>query len=194
MSTVTDKSVCVDIDGVVLNLMQGIHLYLEPLGYNFDIDHIEAYNFKYDSLGFDRKVIFDAINNVKSFELAPFYDGAVEALQKLQYFVKTKSYTKISEIPEIYDRRKNLLNFLKLEGKPITSVQKPVDFSADALFDDCLDVHKQWIEQGSKAKLFLIDRPYNQKTNENMGSLDWSRIVRCKNFEEAVDFYISSLV
>lgn len=194
MSTVTDKSVCVDIDGVVLNLMQGIHLYLEPLGYNFDIDHIEAYNFKYDSLGFDRKVIFDAINNVKSFELAPFYDGAVEAVQKLQYFVKTKSYTKISEIPEIYSRRKNLLNFLKLEGKPITSVQKPVDFSADALFDDCLDVHKQWIEQGSKAKLFLIDRPYNQKTNENMGSLDWSRIVRCKNFEEAVDFYISSLV
>lgn len=194
MSTVTDKSVCVDVDGVVLNLMQGIHLYLEPLGYNFDIDHIEAYNFKYDSLGFDRKVIFDAINNVKSFELAPFYDGAVEAVQKLQYFVKTKSYTKISEIPEIYNRRKNLLNFLKLEGKPITSVQKPVDFSADALFDDCLDVHKQWIEQGSKAKLFLIDRPYNQKTNENMGSLDWSRIVRCKNFEEAVDFYISSLV
>lgn len=194
MSTVTDKSVCVDIDGVVLNLMQGIHLYLEPLGYNFDIDHIEAYNFKYDSLGFDRKVIFDAINNVKSFELAPFYDGAVEALQKLQYFVKTKSYTKISEIPEIYDRRKNLLDFLKLEGEPITSLQKPVDFSVDALFDDCLDVHKQWIEQGSKAKLFLIDRPYNQKTNENMGSLDWSRIVRCKNFEEAVDFYISSLV
>ena len=194
MSTVTDKSVCVDIDGVVLNLMQGIHLYLEPLGYNFDIDHIEAYNFKYDSLGFDRKVIFDAINNVKSFELAPFYDGAVEAVQKLQYFVKTKSYTKISEIPEIYNRRKNLLNFLKLEGKPITSAQKPVDFSADALFDDCLDVHKQWIEQGSKAKLFLIDRPYNQKTNENNGSLDWSRIVRCKNFEEAVDFYISSLI
>lgn len=194
MSTVTDKSVCVDIDGVVLNLMQGIHLYLEPLGYNFDIDHIEAYNFKYDSLGFDRKVIFDAINNVKSFELAPFYDGAVEAVQKLQYFVKTKSYTKISEIPEIYNRRKNLLNFLKLEGKPITSAQKPVDFSADALFDDCLDVHKQWIEQGSKAKLFLIDRPYNQKTNENKGSLDWSRIVRCKNFEEAVDFYISSLI
>lgn len=194
MSTVTDKSVCVDIDGVVLNLMQGIHLYLEPLGYNFDIDHIEAYNFKYDSLGFDRKVIFDAINNVKSFELAPFYDGAVEALQKLQYFVKTKSYTKISEIPEIYDRRKNLLNFLKLEGEPITSLQKPVDFSVDALFDDCLDVHKQWIEQGSKAKLFLIDRPYNQKINANKGSLDWSRIVRCKNFEEAVDFYISSLV
>lgn len=194
MSTVTDKSVCVDIDGVVLNLMQGIHLYLEPLGYNFDIDHIEAYNFKYDSLGFDRKIIFDAINNVKSFELAPFYDGAVEAVQKLQYFVKTKSYTKISEIPEIYNRRKNLLNFLKLEGNPITLLQKPVDFSADALFDDCLDVHKQWIEQGSKAKLFLIDRPYNQKTNKNKGSLDWSRIVRCKNFEEAVDFYISSLV
>ena len=194
MSTVTDKSVCVDIDGVVLNLMQGIHLYLEPLGYNFDIDHIEAYNFKYDSLGFDRKVIFDAINNVKSFELAPFYDGAVEAVQKLQYFVKTKSYTKISEIPEIYNRRKNLLNFLKLEGEPITSLQKPVDFSVDALFDDCLDVHQQWIEQGSKAKLFLIDRPYNQKTNANIGSLDWSRIVRCKNFEEAVDFYISSLV
>ena len=194
MSTVTDKSVCIDIGGVVLNLMQGIHLYLESLGYNFDIDHIEAYNFKYDSLGFDRKVIFNALNDVKSFELAPFYDGAVEALQKLQYFVNTKSYTKISEIPEIYDRRKNLLDFLKLEGEPITSVQKPVDFSADALFDDCLDVHKQWIEQGSKAKLFLIDRPYNQKTNENMGSLDWSRIVRCKNFEEAVDFYISSLV
>ena len=46
MSAVKEKSVCVDIDGVVLNLMQGIHLYLEPLGYNFDIDHIEAYNFK----------------------------------------------------------------------------------------------------------------------------------------------------
>lgn len=194
MSVVKEKSVCVDIDGVVLNLMQGIHLYLEPLGYNFDIDHIEAYNFKYDSLGFDRQIIFNAINDVKSFELAPFYDGAIEALKKLQRFVETKSYTKISEIPEIYNRRKNLLEFLKLQGEPITALKKPVDFSVDALFDDCLDVHKQWIEEGSKAKLFLIDRPYNQKTTANEGSLDWSRIVRCKNFEEAVDFYIAGLI
>lgn len=194
MSTVNGKYVCLDIDGVVLNLMQGIHLYLEPYGYNFDIDGIKAYNFKYDTLGFDRKIIFEALGNVKSFELAPFYDGAVDATKKLQNFVTVKSYTKISEEPAIYQRRKKLLESLKLKGKPITAPSKPVDFSADALFDDCLDVHQQWIEQGSKAKLFLIDRPYNQKTNENIGSLDWSRIVRCKNLEEAVDFYVSGLI
>lgn len=193
MSTLSNKHVCVDIDGVVLNLMQGLKLYLEPLGYNFDVDDIKAYNFKYDTLGFDRQVIFDAFKDIKCFELAPFYDGAVEAVKKLQRFVETQSYTKISNIPEIYTRRKNLLDFLQLTGEPITSIKKETDLSADALFDDCLEVHAQWLADGSKAKLFLIDRPYNQKTNENEGSLDWSRIVRCKNLEEAVDFYISGL-
>lgn len=193
MSTLSNKHVCVDIDGVVLNLMQGLKLYLEPLGYNFDVEGIKAYNFKYDTLGFDRQVIFDAFKDIKCFELAPFYDGAVEAVKKLQRFVETQSYTKISNIPEIYTRRKNLLDFLQLKGEPITTVKKETDLSADALFDDCLEVHAQWIADGSKAKLFLIDRPYNQKTNENEGSLDWSRIVRCKNLEEAVDFYISGL-
>lgn len=193
MSTLEGKHVCIDIDGVVLNLMQGLKLYLEPLGYNFDVEGIKAYNFKYDTLGFDRQVIFDAFKDIKCFELAPFYDGAVEAVKKLQRFVETQSYTKISNIPEIYTRRKNLLDFLQLKGEPITAVKKETDLSADALFDDCLEVHAQWIADGSNAKLFLIDRPYNQKTNENEGSLDWSRIVRCKNLEEAVDFYISGL-
>ena len=189
-----DKVVCLDIDGVVLNLMQGIKSYLEPLGYDFDIDHIKTYNFDYEGLGFDRKIIFDALKDEKCFELAPFYDGAVDAIKKLQRFSKVKSYTKISNIVPIYERRKNLIDSLQLIGEPITASKKPVDFSADALIDDCLDVHAQWISEGSKARLFLIDRPYNQKTKANEGSLDWSRIVRCKNLEEAVDFYVASLI
>ena len=112
MSTVNGKYVCLDIDGVVLNLMQGIHLYLEPFGYNFDIDGIKAYNFKYDTLGFDRKIIFEALGNVKSFELAPFYDGAVDAVKKL---------SKDVGIPE------NLKDIVKPED---------VDFLAQSAYDD----------------------------------------------------------
>lgn len=185
------KTVCVDIDGVILDLMQGLKLDLKPLGYDLDIDGIKAYNFKYDTLGFDRQIVFHAFENIKCFELAPFYSGAVTALEKLQCYAKTKAYTKSSDKPDIYMERKKLIHKLKLSGEPITDVKKPTDLSADALFDDCLEVHKQWIEDGSTAKLYLIDRPYNQRTPENENIINWTRITRCKSFEEAVELYTS---
>ena len=177
--------VCVDVDGVLLNLCGALKPYLKRTrGIDFDPSKVKKYN--YHNCGVDHKIIYSCFNEPEFFdELKPF-DGAFEALKKLQQIIKTKAYTASQDIEEIYTKRDKLCETLGLEGKSYPSGMKPTDLQAVALFDDCLAVHKQWLSEGSQAYHFLIDAPYNQQTNENFSSLDWSRIIRCKNFEDAV--------
>jgi 5'(3')-deoxyribonucleotidase len=186
--------VCVDIDGVITNFNGNMQNYLKRTkNLDFDPEKCINYNYKYD-LGFDRHIIYDAIKSPEFYETLGYFDESIKALAKLQKFVQTKAYTGAVNNDEIVHRRKQLLHELHLFGNPITSGSKPTDLGAVALFDDCLGVHKQWITDNSKALLFLIDAPYNREANVNDGSLDWSRIIRCKNFAEAVDKFLSMKV
>lgn len=185
---------CIDVDGVLYDFNNNLSKYLEETrSIHFDPSKCSNYDYKHSDLGFDRKIIYECFKEPKLYEGLEFFDGAVKALEKLQKYIKTKSYTGSVDIDEISNRRRNLCKDLKLFGEPYVGIRKPTDLKAVALFDDCLGVHKQWIEDGSKAKLFLIDAPYNQETNENKGSLDWSRIIRCKNFEDAVEKFIKEV-
>lgn len=184
--------VCVDVDGVLVNFNDALSKHLKhSRGIDFDPAGCIDYNYTYEGLGFDRKVIYECFKEPKLYDYLEHIDGVVPALKKLQGFIKTKAYTGSVDIDEISERRKNLCDSLGLFGEPYTKGRKPTDLGAVALFDDCLGVHKQWIEDGSKALLFLIDAPYNQKTDANEKSLDWTRIIRCKNFEDAVEKFIS---
>ena len=177
-----EQYACVDVDGVLLNLCGALKPYLKRTrGIDFNPNVVRKYNF--EGCGVDTKIIYSCFNEPEFFDELEFFDGAVDALKKLQQIIKTKAYTASQNIEEIYTKRDKLCETLGLEGKSYPSGRKPIDLQAIALFDDCLAVHKQWLEAGSQAYHFLIDAPYNQQTNEN---LDWSKIIRCKNFEDAV--------
>lgn len=186
------KKVCLDIDGVVLNLLEGLKIYLSKKGITFYPENVITYNFGGD-IGCDKKVIYKAFSDVNFYSNLEFFDGAVEAIKKLRSKVIIQTYTTVSDIPEIYALRENLCKSLGLVGLPFTK-NKPVINDIDAVFDDCLSVHKDWIENNSSAKLYLIDASYNQKVKENESSFHyWADITRCKNLNEAVDLYLKEL-
>lgn len=185
------RYVCVDVDGVLLDFNDNLARYLKDTR-NIDFDPAKCidYDYKYD-LGFDRQIIYDCFKEPEFYKGLRTKEGVVPALKKLQLFFRTKAYTGSVNNDIIINRRRQVCKTFGLYGEPFIGERKLTDFGAIALFDDCLGVHKQWIEEGSKAKLFLIDAPYNQKTEENKSSLDWSRIIRCKNFEDAVNKFLS---
>lgn len=184
-----EKYVCVDVDGVLLNLLGALKKYLKEVkNIELDINKVTNYNFK--GCGIDRNIIYECFKEPEFFDSLEFFEGAVESLKKLQQIIKTKAYTASQNIEKIYTKRDKLCETLGLEGKSYSSGMKPTDLQAIALFDDCLAVHEQWLREGSQAYLFLIDATYNRQTNENKFSLDWSRIIRCKNFADAVDKFM----
>jgi hypothetical protein len=180
--------VCVDIDGVIVNLMQGLHLLLKEQGLDFDPAMVSKFNFDYPELGFPREIIYNSFENKRLYELAPLHSGVEDAISKLRDFINIRAYTGSLGDEEICQKRQHLCNSFGMFGSVYYRKNKPTIFNADALFDDCLGVHKQWIEDGSNALLFLIDQPYNQEYNNE--GIDWSRIIRCKDFADAVDKYI----
>lgn len=190
IKNVIQKVVCVDFDGVLLDFCKALSDALLEHGYNLDPQGVIDYNFKYD-IGFPRKIVFETMKQARMYLLEEPYEGAIEALDLLKKYTIVKPYTGCVDKPEAITIRQELINSFGLKGKPYVDCDKPVYFQADALFEDNLLVIKDWQMANSKAKIFLINQPYNQQTSDNSKSLDWSCIVRCKNFADAVNKYLS---
>lgn len=174
--------VCVDVDGTLVYFNKALKQALKKHNIELDLDSCTKYN--YSHLGVEtQKKIWDTIrNDVSLYKNLEFFDGVKDSLKRLQYWIRTVGYTGSTFKPEILELRKTLLMELNLSGTPYTT-KKPTDLGAFALIDDCLAVHKQWIADGSIAYLFLIDAPYNRDTDEETEK----RIIRCKDFNDAVD-------
>ena len=183
--------VCIDVDGTLMDFSANLSTYLKKTqNISFNAAECTDYNYRHESLGFDRNIIYECFKEPELYESLKFFTGAVPALKKLQAHIQTRAYTGAVDVPEIVKRRSEVCREIGLIGGPIVGGRKPTDMQAVALFDDCLGVHKQWIADGSKAKLFLIDAPYNRVTPENKDSVDWSRITRCSSFEDAVERFL----
>lgn len=186
------RKVCLDIDGVVLNLLEGLKIYLSKQNITFYPENVITYNFG-GNIGCSKGVIYNAFQDIDFYRNIPFINGSVEAIDRLKQKVIVQAYTTVVDIPEIYQLRSSLCKELGLEGVPYLG-NKPVVSDADAVFDDCLGVHKDWIKDNSSAKQYLIDAPYNQKIKENELSFPhWNNVIRCKNLSEAVDLYLKEL-
>lgn len=186
------KKVCLDIDGVVLNMSEGLKIYLRKQNIDFHPENVITYNFGGD-IGCSKSAVYNVFRNIDFYRNIPFIDGSVEAINRLKQKVIVQAYTTVVDVPEIYQLRSSLCKELGLVGMPYIG-NKPVISDIDAIFDDCLGVHKDWIRNNSSAKQYLIDAPYNQKIKENeLSFTHWNNVIRCKNLAEAVDLYLKEL-
>lgn len=182
--------VCIDIDGVILNMLDSIKDYLNEKGITFIPKNVVKYNFSGD-IGCSRDYVFEALSNPKVFKQQKPYKGVLDSIIKLQRsHIQTNAYTTVSS-NDIYKIRKDFCNQLNLSGDVYIG-DKPVLLEADALFDDCLDEHKKWIEAGYTGKLYLIDAPYNQEYY-NKDFLYFDKVIRCLDFNDAVSRYLKTL-
>ena len=175
--------VCVDIDGTLVDMLSSLKVYFDRMGYAFDTGAVTAYNFKCDC-GVPRTSIMDAFRDVTLYEGLELFEGVEKALKKLKGYTEVQSYTGSYPVEEIVAERFRLCQSLGLNGSIHVGIKKPTDMKAVALFDDCLEVMEQWLEDGSTAKLYLIDAPYNRREHSD-------RIIRCSSFVEAVERFIS---
>lgn len=173
--------VCVDVDGVLLDLQSHLSLWLKnEYGVNFNPDELKYYSYRRNDLGFDSKLIYDTLKNEEFYRHIDFFPDALDALKELQSFIHTKAYTGSVAVPSVLDIRRSLCEKLGLYGEPFYGLKKTTDFGAVALFDDCLEVHEQWLMDDAKTTFFLIDAPYNRECEFE------DSIIRCSSFAEAV--------
>lgn len=186
----------VDIDGVILNLSEGIRLELEKKGKTFYPHKVKEYNFSCD-VGCSQDDVFKVLNSVEVYKSSPLYRMALEGLAKLKTFADVEAYTCVIQDEIIVAERKDLLYRLGLKGfvYPYTRTSnKPVPKDADVIFEDCLENCKYLFENGYEGVIYLVEQPYNR----NIGILDSSsmrsRIIRGKNFYDCVEKFIYSTV
>ena len=140
-------------------------------------------------IGCDKQVIYDAFKDAELYRKLPFYDGAKKALSLLVERVDTVyGYTASVDSETIFNERKELVEKLGLIPKVFVD-KKPV-MDADALFDDCIGVHRCWVAANSKAKLYLINQNHNQVTDENRNDPIWDSVIRCDSLLEAVEMFL----
>lgn len=183
------KFVCVDCDGVLIDFCGGIKQYLNDKNIEFKPECVTSYSFK-GNIGCDRSEIFKAMNDEELYTYLQPYDNIETSLLLLACNdIETKAYTGSVDLPKAIEIRRKFINKYNLNSGDIYIGNKPVVLEADALFDDCLAVHKEWIEAGYDGKLFLIDHTYNNEEN-NPDFPYFDKVIRCKDFEDAVEKYL----
>jgi 5'(3')-deoxyribonucleotidase len=185
------KKVCVDVDSVILNFYEALRRRLADKGITFYPERSIDYSFNGD-IGCPKDAIFATFNEPQLYEYLQFLDGAEEAIALLHKHCNVHSYTASVPHEEIYNKRVHFVESLGMVPNVYVG-KKPVIYDADALFDDCLDVHRAWIEGNSTAKLYLINAYSNQVRPENADDPIWDKVIRCDSLLDAVKKYIATL-
>lgn len=180
----------VDIDGTAYNFHGAVKAYLEEMGHTFYPEKCIDYHFNGD-IGCDKQLIYDSFDKKELYDKLKAYEGSIEAINLLRQHGTVYGYTASVAEPSIFNQRVKLVEELGMIPKVFVK-HKPV-IDADALFDDCLGVHRCWIAANSNAKLYLIDQPHNRMTEENKDDPIWQRVIRCNSLLEAVQLYLSDI-
>ena len=185
-------SVCLDIDGVVLDFNKGLQDYLKQKGYDFKPEECTDYNYRNVKLDFDASIIYDAMKDINLYNCMTIKPRALEAIDLLKRHCKVYGYTASVDVPEIIDKRSRLLSDLGIDGRVIVG-DKPVIPNVDALFDDCLDVHRVWFKAKTKTKQYLINAPYNQLDESKDFDLA-TVIMRSTDLYSAVNDFLQGVI
>ena len=183
------KFVCIDCDGVLIDFCGGIKQYLNDKNIEFNPENLISYSFKGD-IGCDRSEVFKAIKDENLYPYLKAYSDVSTGLLMLTCNdIETRAYTGSIDNQKALALRNDFIRKFNLDSGSIYIGKKPVILEADALFDDNLDVHKDWIEAGYTGKLYLIDHNYNSEKN-NPDYPYFDRLIRCENFNNAVERYL----
>ena len=202
--------VYVDFDGTLLNFNGALEDVFAEQGKVFNPKEVKVYDYTKGNFGVTKEEVYREINNPRMYYIMRPFDGAIEALKRLQSYAEVYAYTGSVSNVEITTIRNNLINSYGLYGTAYQATSeahindilptelhggtKPVfQYGVDAVFDDCLGVFYKWLSCGIRTRYYLIDAPYN-KITENISTMcDWSQVIRCKNFSDAVDKHIKSI-
>lgn len=191
-----DITVCVDVDGVILDWDGSVQKYLAEKGIEFHPEKMTSYQYHGD-IGCDRKEIYKSFDDCRLYKILydnP-YPGAIDAVRGLGRHVNMQMYTGSKNHPEFRALRQIFCEELGMTGTvcPIENgktFKAPVE-GAYAVFEDCPSVIKLWIDGGYQAHIYMISHPYNQKENlEDPSILEYENLTVCRNFEEAVYFFL----
>ena len=69
------KRVLLDIDGVVLNLVEGVRILLERDGITFYPENVVSYNFNGD-IGCEKTKVYAKFNDPELYKVMPFMDSS----------------------------------------------------------------------------------------------------------------------
>lgn len=173
--------VLVDLDGVVVNLYEGIRRTLANEGIQFDYTKIEDYDFNGDT-GCDSSKVRSLLRHKECYERSVFYDGAVEAINKLKEVVDVYGYTLCPPNPFIMVYRQNQMKQLGVLGDMYID-EKPILMGYDAVFEDRPDLLLKYAESGCSG-LYMIEQSHNK--GANIGN----NIKVMKDFPSAVEDFL----
>lgn len=180
------QSVLVDFDGVIINLLGSVTEILAERGITFDENKVTSYKFDGD-IGCEKKLIYALFNDVDTFKRAIPYNGAISALIRLKQHVDVHPFTCVADNEEIFTCRTKLIKDLGFNSHvttPYVGLNKPIMNGYDAIFEDDPIMAGEYAKIGTQ--VYLIDHTYNR-------CLDFNNYIRCGNFVDAVNKYLSTL-
>ncbi len=183
------RKVCVDVDNTILAFHDGLKIFLAEKGVTFYPEKCIDYDFN-GEVGCDKSIIFDSLKDPRLYELLPFLEDAEAAVRLLTEHCDVQAYTCPHANPEIFRQRTAFVESLGMTPN-VFAGKKPVFEDVDALFDDCVGVHKTWMRANSRAKLYLINSYNNLVREENKDDPIWERVIRCDSLMDAVRKYLN---
>lgn len=102
------KRVLLDIDGVVLNLVEGVRILLERDGITFYPENVVSYNFNGD-IGCEKTKVYAKFNDPELYKVMPFMDSSKEAVDLLKRHCNVYVYTAATNNPEVIKMRKQFV-------------------------------------------------------------------------------------
>lgn len=187
--------ILIDFDNTVVDTSLRLKKYLNSKGYKFYPENIKTYDYQ-GHIGVARSRVYNCFMQ-PSFYAGDweYFNGAIEGINLLCNVDNAKIWTAVADNLGVIENRQKQLNNLKQHcnklDEPDVAVGKPKEYleDCDAVFDDCLDNLQLFVDNGSSARLYLINQPYNKPENNKGYSYD--KFIRVDNLLEGAKDYIS---
>ena len=186
------KSIALDVDGVILNTLACLRLELLKNGYTFYPEKVTDYDFNCD-MGCDRDVVFDYLKNVETFKHRAVYDGVPVAIS----YLKKKGFDLIGwtsmdvKYTALVSERVSFMNTFGITCHiSPTNTEKSFNAVKDtiAVFEDSPKSVEHLLNNGYAGRIYLVNHPYNQDV-----VCDGEKVIRVRDLFEGVSILCSEL-
>lgn len=186
-----------DMDGVTINLLEGIKRTLKKNGIDFNPEGVVTYNFSGGNYGCDRSAVFKAMELTETFSNAPYYKFDENTLKKFNSKFHVNGYSLVSDM-EKGKVRFNQIQRLGFKGEPQIGAFKFIPPVVGQLcvqtqvflIEDCPSTIQEWLELTPITQALLIDRTYNREVPAETPY--GNRLKRVKSFQDAMEYLLKN--